>query len=95
MYQENTWTIPEENTEGYIKDFSGKVLGLPDYVTVPGSQVTIEMKMVNSYQGQKWYRSKADPSGYFTLQNPISERFLTAGTRSSLTIEGIKCFLLL
>ena len=93
MYQENTWTIPEENTVGYIIDLSGKVLGLPDYVTVPGSQVTMEI--VNSCQGQKWFRSKADPSGYFTLQNPISERFLTAGTRSSLTIEGIKCFLLL
>ena len=70
------------------------MLGLPDYVTVPGSQVTMEMKIVNSCQGQKWFRSKADPGGYFTLQNPISERFLTAGTQSSLTIEGIKCFLL-
>ena len=69
------------------------MLGLPDYVTVPGSQVTMEMKIVNSCQGQKWFRSKADPGGYFTLQNPISERFLTAGTQSSLTIEGIKCFL--
>ena len=93
MYHENTWTIPEENAEGYIKDLSGKVLGLPDYVTVPGSQVTMEMKIVNSCQDQKWFRSKADPGGYFTFQNPISERFLTAG-RSSLTIEGINCFLL-
>ena len=38
---------------------------------------------------QEWERSPTDSSGYFTLKNPYSGRFLTAThPNNSLTIEG-------
>ena len=40
--------------------------------------------------GQKWERSADDSSGYFTLKNPNSGKFLSAANADTLTIQGIK-----
>ena len=40
--------------------------------------------------GQEWERSADDSSGYFTLKNPNSGKFLSAANADTLTIQGIK-----
>ena len=92
LYQENSWTITAEGSEGNIEDqSSGKVLGLFNNNTELGTMVVLEPKKRSvSSEGQKWLRDLADESGWFRLRNPLSGRVLTAQTPTITALAGIK-----
>ena len=81
-----TWYIPDTGeTETIKNNASGKYLSTDDYNDA-GSEV-VEVEVADD-AGQQWERSANDDSGYFTLKNPKSGRFLYAQTPDRLTIEG-------
>ena len=55
-----------------------------------------EVAFVANDDGQQWERSAVDDSGYFTLMNPISGKFLAKNNIAThLTIEGNVSFFVL
>ena len=79
-YAEKTWILPDEGTEGYIRDKeSNKVLdifdGFPGGVWLMGcledSNWSEECK-----RQQKWEVSPPNPQGWFTIKNTAKKRFL-------------------
>ena len=82
-----TWYIPDTGeTETIKNNATGKYLSTDDY-NEAGSAV-VEVSFDPNDDGGKWERSANDDSGYFTLKNPKSGRFLYAQTPDRLTIEG-------
>ena len=51
-----------------------------------GTYVILELK--DGSDGQTWKRSTPDTDGWFTLQNPNSERYLTAISAVDTIISG-------
>ena len=88
-FEDNSWTLPSTDVEGYITDLSsGQVL------TVKGSKVELKDKNETCIQ-QKWIRSKPDSEGWCTLKNPSSDKFLASNItqdneeeEETLTVEG-------
>ena len=54
-----------------------------------GTEVGTEQPIVQGDIGSQWEIGMNDSSGYFTIKNPHSGRFLTAFTADKLTIEGM------
>jgi len=77
-YEGETWNLPTEGSSGKIQAATGKVLGISGGSTANGTEVT-KQSSANS-NSQQWTRSVENDQGYFTFQNPISEKFLTASS---------------
>ena len=95
-FQEFIWYLPPEGAIGYIAqiengNLTGKVLALKDDATDPGTRIILEEKEENANltDGQMWLRGKKDDDGFFSLLNPISERFLTAEDTTETTIADM------
>ena len=91
MYQEKSWTITAEGSEGNIEDqLSGQVLGLVNDVTDIGTLVVLESKKRSvCSEGQKWLRDVEDMNGWFRLRNPLSGKVLTAQTSTITALAGM------
>lgn len=59
-----------------------------DDATIKGTKVILETRDEQKRVGQEWFRSKLDSKGWFTLNNPISGRYLTAINSNSTAITG-------
>ena len=83
------WLLPDGGEKGIISNKnSDKYLSIKD--NDPGSEVVEEALNPNTLaNAHEWQRSADDSSGYFTLKNSKSGRFLTAVTADKVTIEGI------
>ena len=87
------WQLPGVGATGTIQNTA---TGDNGYLSVnantaAGSEV-VEEALDATDAGQQWERSAEDVSGYFTLKNPTSDKFLTAATTNNppntFTIEG-------
>ena len=58
------------------------------FVLLKGTNVILEAKEDPPADRQKWKRSTPDNEGWFTLQNPNSERYLTAISAVNTIISG-------
>ena len=58
----------------------------PTMVSIDGTKVVLEA--ADDSAEQMWYRGSKSPDGYFTLQNPVSRKFLTAPSPKITTITG-------
>ena len=58
------------------------------FVILKGTNVILEAKEDPPADRQKWKRSTPDNEGWFTLQNPNSERYLTAISAVDTIISG-------
>ena len=54
--------------------------------TIDGAKVILEA--ADNSAEQMWYRGTQNSEGYFTLQNPVSRKFLTAKSQKITTITG-------
>ena len=64
-----------------------QVLGLFGFdSSIDGTKVVLEA--ADNSAEQMWYRGTKSPDGYFTLQNPVSRKFLTAPSPKITTITG-------
>ena len=62
------------------------VLGIKNDNNAAGTEVILEKVALNDY-GQQWEIGWEEDTGYFTIRNPESEKFLTLVDKK-LTIEG-------
>ena len=90
------WVLDIVGTNGTIQNVDAGVNGYlsVNNNTASGSAV-VEEALDDMDDGQKWIKSADDDSGYFTLMNPKSGKFLTANyPKNTLTIEGnaLVCF---
>ena len=69
------WTLPEENTAGYIQDELENVLH-PELKPIIKDRIILKEK--KALKKQQWLRSLPDKEGWFTLKNVQSKKFLTA-----------------
>ena len=76
-FKNKKWMLPAEGEEGYIKESSGKVLGLLDGSTESDTEVVLQSKNESMKGGQIWLRGPANSYGWFTLTNPKSNKLLT------------------
>ena len=82
------WQLPDGGKTGTVANTnSAKYLSV-NYATDPGSEV-VEEALDTDDPGQQWQRSAEDSSGYFTLKNTKSGKFLTAVSADKLTIESM------
>ena len=66
-YQDLTWNLPDEGTEGNIEDqTSGKVLGIQN------DEIVLEDKEVPLSDRQKWLRGTNDEDGWFSMKKPLT-----------------------
>ena len=74
---------------GYIIKLSDTtmVLGVKNDNFAAGTEVIQEKFTINDY-GQQWEIGFEDDTGYFTIKNPESEKFLSF-KNNKLTIEGM------
>ena len=78
MYEDLTWSVPNEDNEGYLTDQeSNKVLGI-DGKNCLGSKVMLQSKESPENPDQKWKRVTTD-GGFFALSNLKSGLFLNNG----------------
>ena len=79
QFQNIIWTnLPNEGSQGSIKDSSGKVLeSLDDGM---GSQIVLKSKDALPNAKNKWYRKTVSDDNHFTLQNSVSKQFLFSKT---------------
>ena len=82
--KEETWSIPNEEGNGNIES-EGKVLGLRQKRDCSFGKFAILQPRGESRKGcnytiesDTWFRSKQDASGFFTLQNIATKKYLTA-----------------
>ena len=87
------WELPAPGTTGTIQNTdTGMYLSVNDN-TDDGSEV-VEEALDDADVGQQWERSANDDSGFFTLKNIKSGKFLNVyNTTNILTIEGTASFL--
>ena len=91
------WALPIVGTPGTIQN---KDAGNNGYLSTDGSiakgSAVENTSFVANDDGQQWERSADDDSGYFTLMNPISGKFLAKNNIAThLTIEGNVSFFVL
>ena len=91
------WTIPLTGERGIVINNYGYVLGIN--AVTSGTDAALQDQNNPPSSGQIWLRGTSDDFGYFTLQNPASQKFLTLSNtnRNSITIEGtltVKVFIL-
>ena len=82
------WTIPLTGERGIVINNYGYVLGARIDAVTSGTIVELQAQKNPPSSGQIWLRGTSDEFGYFTLQNPTSQKFLTCNSRTSITIEG-------
>ena len=80
------WTLPEENTAGYIQDELEKVLQ-PELKPIIKDRIILKEK--KAIKKQQWLRSPPDREGWFTLKNVQSHQFLTANTET-MVVQALK-----
>ena len=80
------WTLLPNGTKYTIQNNGEKQLSVKNSYTDSGSEVVMEA-LDNNAAGQKWEKSNIS-SGYFTLKDPKSGKFLTAASADTITIEG-------
>ena len=81
------WEIPDANTTGTIQNTD------TGYLSANAGSAVVEGALENMDDEQEWERSADDNSGYFTLMNPNSGKFLTGHkSPNMLTIEGSGLF---
>ena len=90
------WTLPTVGIPETIQNADSETHGFlsTNGNIVAGSEVIEEAFDPSDNAGQQWTRSVEDNSGYFTLMNPKSGKFLTKNPSKNLTIEG-KCHIFL
>ena len=82
------WTLPLTGQRGIVINNYGHVLGARTNAVTSGTVVSLQVRVNPPLSGQIWLRGTSDEFGYFTLQNPASQKFLTSNSRTSITIEG-------
>ena len=85
-----SWELPLVGTPGTIQN---RDAGDHGYLSTNGNtkagSTVNEVSLVANDNGQQWERSADDDSGYFTLKNPKSGKFLYVNNPTEmLTIEG-------
>ena len=70
-------------------DNSAKGFGVLDDGKATGTKVTVDETLTNDDPGQQWKKSSLDDSGYFTLMNINSGKFLSAVSTNNITIQGM------
>ena len=70
-------------------DNSAKGFGVLDDGKATGTKVTVDETLANDDPGQQWKKSSLDDSGYFTLMNINSGKFLSAVSTNNITIQGM------
>ena len=88
-----SWELPSVGTTGTIQNTD---VGNNGYLSPPSTNGSIEAGSAVEAVAfdandtiQQWERSADDDSGYFTLKNPKSGKFLTGhNPPNTLTIEG-------
>ena len=96
--------LPPQGTIGNIRNIVGKDNNLPigygvkdgnfeipgkDAMFAAGTEVGTLQPLIEGDLRTQWEIGMTDSSGYFTIKNPHSGRFLTAFTADKLTIEGM------
>ena len=89
------WELPSIGTNGTIRNTdSGDNGYLSTNGNIEAGSAVEEVDFDVNDGGQQWERSADDDSGYFTLKNPESKKFLYGhNTPNMLTIEGTTSFL--
>ena len=90
QFQKNKWILPLEETEHAIQDqSSGKVLVLK---RKRNGSINSKKKVIlqdrNDTLSDKWYRSKQDSEGWFTLENKDFGGLLTAEKPKKTRVSG-------
>ena len=89
---DGNYEIPHQGKMGLIirtditHNSETMVLGIKDDNNAAGTEVILEKVALNDY-GQQWEIGWEEDTGYFTIRNPESEKFLTLVDKK-LTIEG-------
>ena len=92
----NSW-LPFETllvgAYGYLKGtYPDRVLGLWKNDKFSNDTMAVFQKIQNKtfkhFDDQKWLRISVQNDGYFTLQNQLSGKYLTARSESMITVEG-------
>ena len=92
------WSLPNVGTQGTIQN---TVTGDNGYLMIQGDGFAVEEGALDvNNSGQQWERSTGDDSGYFTLKNPKSGKFLSGhkplnNQANILTIEGTTIYCLI
>ena len=91
QFESEIWAVPPEGAMGFLEkilesNLTGLVLEASSIE--PESTVALQKKITNTnvnltddeqmqFDSQMWVRGKKDSDDYFSLQNPVSELFLT------------------
>ena len=91
------WILPLPETDGNIES-SGEVLGLAQKKDCSfGPKAKLQRRGIASpskfncqpvIDSQRWFRSKSDSEGYFTLKNIKSGQLLTTETKTKFKLTG-------
>ena len=85
------WTLPTVGTPGTIQNTDHGDKGYLMILDIEAGSVVEEVSLVVNDGRQIWERSVIDDSGYFTLKNIKSGKFLTGhNPPNTLTIEGTR-----
>ena len=80
------WTFEGGNIRN--SDDVTKGFGVQDGKISVGTKVNIDETLSANHPGQQWEKGVPDASGYYTIMNPNSKKFLTAVNIDKITIEG-------
>ena len=80
------WKIEGRNIINAINTTKG--FGVVDDAKAARSKVSVDETLSENDDGQQWEKSAVDSSGYFTLKNPNSGKFLSAITADKIIIQG-------
>ena len=74
-FDNNTWTIPTEDKEDYIKVTEG--LNSGKVLAVDGEDVVLDDEAVKSTSSQLWIKGPKNSDGYFWLKHKGTGKFLS------------------
>ena len=91
---DKAWLIPNEEENGNIES-SGQVLAVKQrkdcsfgYIVKLQERGTRFKNCNFSSDSEKWFRSKKDERGFFTLQNLATGKYLTADEKRKFIVTG-------
>ena len=88
------WILPPPETDGPIEEeSSGKLLSVRQKKSCAFGKVAnlqdrgeIQFNCKHESDSQRWFRSKNDDQGYFTIKNIATGQLLTAKTKESWSL---------
>ena len=91
------WILPPPETDGPIEEeSSGKLLSVRQKKSCAFGKVAnlqdrgeIQFTCKPESDSQRWFRSKSDDMGYFTIKNIATGQLLTAKTKTSFILTGM------